>query len=202
VELPAAAQAKELLREPAEGLATAVDQLDDRVEYLQAGRFVASYVTETEQWTSNPPVLTIGPGKRYTFRGARTSPPEPLTTLIAAYALLGYPLKPLVAALHPDPASVDLKDLDDRVNGSDDGLRAVAGLVAKQVRGGRVGRQGRGPREVSPSEHALASWIQGWSAEGASDETIQKKFERLGKKVSLDEIARMRSLRLTDSQDE
>ena len=84
VELPAAARAKELLWEPVEGLATAVDQLDDRVEYLQAGRFVASYVTETEPWTSNPPVITIGPGKRYTFRGARTSPPEPLSTLIAA----------------------------------------------------------------------------------------------------------------------
>jgi hypothetical protein len=118
-ELPAAARAKDLLRQPVKGLTAALEQLDDRVEYLQAGRFLASYVSETEGWTSNPPVLTIGPGKRYTLLGARRSPPEPLTTLIAAYALLGYPLKPLVAALHPNPASVDLEDLEERINSSD-----------------------------------------------------------------------------------
>jgi hypothetical protein len=202
VELPAAARAKDLLREPAEGLVTAVDQLDDRVEYLQAGRFVASYVSETEEWTSNPPVLTIGPGKRYTLLGARRSPPEPLTTLIAAYALLGYPLKPLVAALHPDPASVDLEDLEDRVNSSDDGLRTVAGLVARQVRGGRVGKQGRGPRDVPPSDHGLSWWIREWSAEGVPDEIIKKKLERVGIKSSLAEIARVRNLRLGDTRDE
>src|SRR5215208_4487181 len=50
-ELPPAARAKDLLRQPVEGLATALEQLDDRVEHLQAGRFLASYVSETEEWT-------------------------------------------------------------------------------------------------------------------------------------------------------
>jgi hypothetical protein len=201
-ELPAAARAKDLLRQPVEGLITALEQLDDRVEHLQAGRFVASYVSETEERTSNPPALTIGPGKRYTLLGARRSPPEPLTTLIATYALLGYPLKPLVAALHPYPASVDLKDLEDRVNSSDDGLRTVAGIVARQVRGGEVGKQGRGPRDVPPSDHSLWWWIREWSAEGVPDEIIKKRLERVGIKTSVAEIARVRNLRLGDTQDE
>ena len=99
-----------------------LEQLDLRKEYRQGGRFVSvdvqtASVLDTRKLTRE--ALKIGlkklPKGDYDWRGetaefprgASPWPPEPLTSLIALYALAEEPLKPLVEALHPDLSQVD-----------------------------------------------------------------------------------------------
>ena len=129
--------------------------------------------------------------------GARTTPPEPLTTLIAIEALVsGHARSPaithLIAALHPagtvkvsepfrggtlttpKPApGVNMDDLSKQIKK----LREHAAHVARLIRGWEdTGR--RPPGEVSPREHSVLPLIKQRAGEGVSDEEILEEVNR------------------------
>ncbi len=126
-----------------------VEHLDLRREYRQGGRFVSvdvqtGSVLDASELTRR--ALKEGlkklPKGDYEWRegtlqcpgGASAWPPEPLTTLIALYALAEEPLKPLVEALHADLSRVDRESIEKCVEGKD-GLRRRARQLAAEVCG-------------------------------------------------------------------
>lgn len=129
--------------------------------------------------------------------GARATPPEPLTTLIAIEALVsGHARSPaitrLIGTLHPagtvevhepfrggtlktrKPApDVNIDDLRKQIKE----LREHAAHVARLIRGWQnTGR--RPPGEVSPREHSALPLIKQRAHEGVSDEEILEEVNR------------------------
>ena len=62
----------------------------------------------------DPPIETVvqEDGDIAIPRGAGRAPAEPLTTLIGVAVLAGYPLPPLLRALHPDPPTIRAERLE------------------------------------------------------------------------------------------
>jgi hypothetical protein len=192
-ELPPAVNAAALFKEELETLCKAADQLGMRREYLKDERFVVEYV-EQVRLEATPPVSFPGPATRRTSLGASQYPPEPLTMLIACYALSGLPLDPLLTALHPN-ASEKVKQQAGR---DQENLRREARRLARRVRGGTV-RTGRTTGEVSPEEMRVAWWVQLESMEGHSAEHIRDRLSRINvipAEFPIEEIRRLRSLDL------
>lgn len=129
--------------------------------------------------------------------GARRTPPEPLTTLIAIEALVSKhascpAITHLIGVLHPagtvevrvpfrggtlrtlKPApGVNINDLQKQIKK----LREHAAHVARLIRGWEnPGR--RPPREVSPREHSALPLIKQRAHEGVSDEEILEEVNR------------------------
>ena len=178
IELPAAANAAPLFKEALQELGKAVDHLrgGERRDYLKDERFVAQIVSDN--------------GMRI-FLGAMQHPPEPLTRLIATYALADEPLELLLHALHYNPSEIKQERLKQAI----EELRHKAGQLAKFVYGGEL-RRGRTTGEENSEKH-LIGWIVHREREaGLSDEEIRGVLERHGYDIPLAEIRRLGNLRL------
>lgn len=130
-------------------------------------------------------------------KGVTGTPSMWLTTLIAAYALAHQPLEPLLAELHPGPASVEKRLLIEK---KVEELKKVAGHLAARVRGGTVGRSAP-IEEVSDREHLLAWKIHELEREGVSSkEELFERLKRLAGQLMVDltpdDVAWLRSLGL------
>ncbi len=205
IRLPPANRASELFKEALEDLTQAVEQQSEREEYLQSERFVAfdrwtNPEFEEERSRLNELAASQSEGfflsvtrERSQLLGGTSYPPEPLPTLVAVYALMGKPLRPLIEALHPAPSQADLREAEERVIGKK-GLQDRARQLATLIRGGDV-RKGRPPGELTPQEHGAAFWIDLYVRLGHSDEQIQEKLRSYGYHLSVEEIARIRNLR-------
>jgi hypothetical protein len=188
IALPPARYAAPLFKEALEELSAAIELLGARQEHLKDERFVATY-TDTE-------VPTQPPSKGTFFYGAEQHPPEPLTTLIAMYALVEEgnpddPLKPLLAALHPKDWEPDQERLEQALND----LKHKAGQLATLVRGGRL-RRGPSTEEISSQQHLVAWYIHHRREAGLLDEEILEGLSQLGINVTPEEMKRLGNFRL------
>jgi hypothetical protein len=144
-------------------------------------------------------------------QGATRTPWEGLVPLIAVHVIMREPddesvdgsvdgsVDDLLEALHPDPPSVDRAKLYGK-RGTVDALRTSAENLAKTVRGVRV-RPGHHPGKISDLDHWVALFLVTPLAEdGHSDEQIhawiQKKHPSLGQLYTVEDVARLRALRL------
>jgi hypothetical protein len=105
----------------------------------------------------------------------------------------------LLDALHPDATSVDRDKLYGE-RGLVNELRTSAENLSKILRGGRV-RRGHHPGEISDLDHYVAlAYITPLAEDGYSDEQIHaslgKEHRVLGKEYTIEDIARLRKLRL------
>ena len=220
--LPSREKAQELFRPLVAALQYGVEQLDLRKEYRQGGRFVSmdvqtGSVLDASELTRE--ALKEGrerlPKGAYEWRegtaeipgGAAPWPPEPLTTLIALYALAEEPLEPLVEALHPDPSRVDWESIEKCVVGKD-GLRRRARQLAAEVCGWKLG-QGRHPEETDREQHNAALYVTQRTQEGASyDEILHElraapgflKELKKRREITLQDVERLGALRLTSPE--
>jgi hypothetical protein len=135
--------------------------------------------------------------------GASPWPPEPLTTLIALYALAEEPLKPLVEVLHPDLSRADSKIIEKYVEGKD-GLRRRARQLAASVCGWEIDR-GRYPEEIDRERHNAALYVTRRTQEGASYEDILHELQaapgflkemKKRRNITLEDVENLGALRL------
>jgi hypothetical protein len=138
-----------------------------------------------------PPIETVvqEDGDIAIPRGAGQSPAEPLTTLIGVAVLAGYPLSPLLRALHPDPSTIRSERLEQAVQEVRDKVRQLARLV----RGGNI-RRGPTTEEVSPLEQHAAWEMSGLLHAGATKQEIEDHLKELG--FGKESISRLRDLHL------
>jgi hypothetical protein len=181
IPLPPAEGAIDLFKSTLQALDRELESLRGRREYLQSERFVG----------------VDGEDGNKRAHGARQSPPEPLTTLIAVHALrsdrANSPLMwMLLDKLHPseqievreqsrsgslttfqpDPKEVDM----DRLGQAMRELRKKAADVAKLVRGGMI-RKGPPTEEIPPRLHAVIDLVKQRAREGSSDEQIREEID-------------------------
>jgi hypothetical protein len=198
-ELPPASAATVIFRVALVMLENDVAKLAKRREWLQGERFVAGdYETGrvvlsalSEGVPVDPPVETVvqEDGDIAIPRGAGQSPAEPLTTLIGVTVLAGYPLPPLLRALHPDPSTIRSERLEQAVQEVKDKVRQLARLV----RGGNI-RRGPTTGEVSPLEQHAAWEMSGLLYAGATEQEIEDHLKELG--FGKESISRLRDLHL------
>jgi hypothetical protein len=219
IELPPAAEAAGLFRSAIEGALSEIDGLSHLNEILQGERFIG---VASEPWQKtyyfNRKLKDISEDEweqfcrelgedhaqeefevrtttGFTPHGASQTPTEPLTTLIAVYALIGRYLEPdeiqaLVESLHPDPQSIDEKRLQQALKD----LRARAGDVAKLVRGGKI-RRGPSTEELSLRYAQAAFWIAVYRQQEEAESHIDQFLIKEG--YTKDEISWLKSLRLS-----
>ena len=182
VKLPPAENAARLFKHALDHLYKELDTLSGREDFLQSKRFVGTRSVE---------------GKRIAL-GAWQSPAEPLTTLIAVYALLEgsadtVGISWLLGQLHPseqwevfestkkgrltkkvpNPNEVDMQRLDQAIKD----LRLAGEHVAQIVYGKRVG-PGPSTVVVSPRHQAAAPFVQGLHGQGMTAEQIAEEDNR------------------------
>jgi hypothetical protein len=220
--LPSREAVQELLRPLVAALQYGVEQLDLRQEYRQGGRFVSSDVQVASVLDTSEAArdalkkgLKRLPKGDYDWReetvefpgGAAAWPPEPLTTLVALYALAEEPLKPLVELLHSDPSQIDWKSIEKCVSGKD-GLRRRARQLAAEACGWKLG-QGRHPEEVDREQHNAALYVTRRTQEGASYEDIVHELQAIPgflkelkkrRKITLEDVERLGAMRFTSSK--
>jgi hypothetical protein len=221
-ELPAASNAAPLFREKLEMLLRATEELKHRKEKLQSGRFIQSSVhtdpnlfsrkdLSDEQWQHFNELYDLDPearsfmhfgGATFSLGGGSPAPQAPLPALIAAYLLAGGEVEPLVAALHPNPASAEWPKIEKRIEGRKgtdnlDGLKALAEQLARAIRGGTLGPGSPGA-ELSPDEINLASRITERHEAQVPDEKIYEELPHLrrAEELSWDEYHRLADLGL------
>jgi hypothetical protein len=220
--LPSRDEAQELFQPLVDALQYGVDQLDLRKEYRQGGHFVsadvqAGSVLDARKLTRD--ALQKGleklPKGAYNWRegtavfpgGASPWPPEPLTTLIALYALAEEPLKPLVEALHRDLSRVDWGSIEKCVEGKD-GLRRRARQLAALVCGWKIGR-GRYREGIDRERHNAALYVTQRTQEGASYEDILHELQtapgflkelKKRRNITLGDVEHLGALRLSSPE--
>jgi hypothetical protein len=183
VKLPPAENAAGLFKHALDHLYKELDTLRGREDFLQSKRFVGTRSVE---------------GKRIAL-GAWQSPAEPLTMLIAVYALLegsAYTVGTswLLGQLHPseqwevfestkkgrlkkkvpNPNEVDMQRLDQAIKD----LRLAGAHVAQIAYGKRVG-PGPSTVVVSPRHQAAAPFVQDLHGQGMTAEQIAEEVNRL-----------------------
>jgi hypothetical protein len=201
-ELPPAAAATNLFRDALHRFDEDISLLTHRRDYLQGGRFVAKHVLSGERgeaWQTHfrdglpdeawreyceayggdpsrdqfdVPVDSVKPA------GVSQAPPEPLTRLIAMYALSDFPMDLLLAKLHPNPEAVSpefVRQLERHTENEKVGLEKAARTVARLVRGGAV-KPGPPSGELSPTEEDAKAYIKERRGEGVADKQILEEL--------------------------
>ncbi len=112
--------------------------------------------------------------------GATRHPAEPLTTLIAVYALAGGDMNELLEALYPGDPTYEVREaIRKRVDGKKkpdkmDGIRALAQQLATLARGQAL--VGAPRPSLTKMEHDAACFITMLREEGRSDEEILERL--------------------------
>jgi hypothetical protein len=191
-ELPAAYSALPLFYGALQKLNRAIGDLENRKEYLQNGRFV---VQEDVSQRSGP-VMDVQETLKIPLGGQQT-PLEPLPALIAAYFLADEPLKPLLEKLNKRPETVDKEQIRKLIegektpNGHIRGLKSVADLIARGVRGGKI-RASRTTGEFSTKIQNGVWYSQQLAQSGFPAEVISKRLREAN--FSPSEISQVREL--------
>jgi hypothetical protein len=192
LELPPARRAVEPISKALERLRHSVRELGQRREFVQNRRFVvkrevpltrvhkrdelpesvwrelcAQHGTEptAAQIVEEAPTIIEVPV------GGSRIPPEPLPSLLAAYALSGEPLSALIDKLHPQPEEVDREALSRALAEVQERLALSAGQLALLMRGGEV-KPGAPPGALSWPEMWAAKRIREGRALKRTDEEI------------------------------
>ncbi len=219
LELPPAGEAKELFEDTTELLGRIVDELPFVKQWLKDRRFVTESVHSQESGRSNQLIrkkdFDLPPGilrvhwrslcERYgqdpdveEFRvpisnvrsgGAQWYPHDLLVALVAAYAVTGKPLEPLLTVLHPDANQEDARKANDKRDELVLRARQLAGLV----RGSREAvKSGRKAESITPIEQDFARTLH--------DEEWLSELETMG--MTQDKIKRLKRLRLPHAESE
>jgi hypothetical protein len=121
--------------------------------------------------------------------------------LIAAYALTGRPIEPLLKLLYPEHAEADLEEInklryETQADGRQNGLLRTAQQFAAAVYGRKVGRGSppEQPPEQSAGEHLLACYITERREAGLTDEEIRQEILHSGRELSNEDFARLGKL--------
>ena len=129
-------------------------------------------------------------------------PPRELVMLIAAYALAGRPMEPLLKVLYPEHSEADIEEINKLLyetkfaGRSQNGLLRTAQQFAAAVYGRKVGR-GAPPEQSareSAREHLLACHITKRREAGLTDEEIRQEILDSGRELSNEDFARLAKL--------
>ena len=181
VELPPAYNAAPLFHRALKKLGWAAGDLENRKEYLQNGRFVTQEAAGSIDW----PEMGVEGGTVTVPLGARQTPLDPLPALVATYILAGEPLEPLLQTLNLSPQTVDMGQVQRLIegektpNGHKRGLKSVAGMIARGVRGGRI-RPGPTTGEFSSRVQNGVWYSRQLYERGLADATISERLEEAG----------------------
>jgi hypothetical protein len=191
-ELPPACGAIQLFYGALKKLHRAIGDLENRKEYLQNGRFV----TQEDVTQRSGPEMDIEETLKIPLGGQQT-PLEPLPALIAAYILADEPLEPLLEALNKRPETVDKEQMRKLIEGEKTskghkrGLKSVADLIARGVRGGKI-RASRTTGEFSSKIQNGVWYSQQLAQSGFPAEVISKRLREAN--FSPSEISQVREL--------
>jgi hypothetical protein len=125
-------------------------------------------------------------------------PPRELVMLIAAYALTGRPMEPLLKVLYPEHSEADIEEIKKLLHEtkfagrSQNGLLRTAQQFAAAVYGRKVGRGAPPPQ--SAGEHLLACHITKRREAGLTDEEIRQEILDSGRELSNEDFARLAKL--------
>jgi len=192
-ELPPAYDAASLFHRALKKLNRAIGDLENRKEYLQNGRFVAQEDVSQLAW----PEMGIGDSTLTIPLGGQQTPLEPLPALIAVYVLADEPLEPLLKKLNKRPEAVDKEQIwaliegEKTSKGHKRGLKSVAGLMARGVRGGEI-RGGQTTGEFSTRIQNGVWYSHQLAQRGFTAAKISKRLREAG--FSLSEISQVRKL--------
>ena len=193
IELPPAYNAAPLFHRALKKLGWAAGDLENRKEYLQNGRFVTQEAAGSIDW----PEMGVQGGTVTVPLGAHQTPLDPLPALVATYLLAGEPLEPLLETLSRNPQTVDVRQVQSLIegekipNGHKRGLKSIAGMIARSIRGGEI-RPGRTSGEFSERIQNGVWYSQQLAARKLAEETISKRLGEAG--FTRDEISQIRSL--------
>ena len=192
-ELPPAHGAALLFYQALQKLNRAIGDLDNRKEYLQNGHFIAQEDTARGDW----PEMGIEDGTLTIPLGGQQTPLEPLPALIAAYILADEPLEPLLEKLNKRPETVDKEQIQALIEGKKTpqghvrGLKSVAGLIARGVRGGEI-RRGQTTGEFSTKIQNGVWYSQQLAQQGFTAKVISDRLKEAD--FSPSEISQVRKL--------
>ncbi len=192
-ELPPAYDALFLFHRALMKLDCAIGDLENRKEYLQDGRFIA----HEDTGPVDLPERGIEGGTMSVPLGGRQMPLEPLPALVGAYFLAGEPLEPLLEKLNRRPEAVDKGQIQRLIEGEKTpkghkrGLRSVAELIARGMRGGKI-RGGQTTGEFSTRIQNGVWYSRQLADRGLATETISERLSEAG--FTRDEISRIQSL--------
>jgi hypothetical protein len=216
-EVPDASAAAELLNEVLDELRGAVKLLEDLSLVYQGKSFAGAYEFEgswilprrsytEERWQELCKQHGYDPGVKNIYIDDVSSkhaieaspyPPRELVVLIAAYALAGRPIEPLLKVLYPKHSQTDIEEVnrllyETKPKGSKDGLLRTAQQFAAAVYGRKVGKGT--PPESPPDEEMLAWHIAERREAGIADEKILQDILNSGRELSKQEFTRLASL--------
>ena len=192
-ELPPAHGAALLFYQALQKLNRAIGDLDNRKEYLQNRRFVAQEDTAQGNW----PEMGIEDGTLIIPLGGQQTPLEPLPALIAAYILADEPLEPLLEKLNNRPETVDKEQIQALIEGKKTskghvrGLKSIAGLIARGVRGGEI-RGGQTTGEFSTKIQNGVWYSQQLAQRGFTAKAISERLKEAD--FSSSEMSQIRNL--------
>ncbi len=192
-ELPPAYGAALLFYQALKKLNSAIGDLENRKEYLQDGRFVAQEDVSQPSW----PEMDMEDSTLTIPLGGQQTPLEPLPALIGAYFLADEPLEPLLEKLNKWPETVDKEQIRTLIEGEKTpkghkrGLKSVAGLIARGVRGGKI-RGGQTTGEFSTKIQNGVWYSAQLAQRGFTAEAISERLKEAG--FSPSEISQVRKL--------
>jgi hypothetical protein len=221
-EVPDASGAVDLFDEMLDELRGTVRLVEDLSLGYQGKRFAGMYTFEGDwtfprssysvqrwqelcrQYGQNPNV------KSFSISGVTSNhpteagpyPPRELVMLIAAYALSGRRMEPLLKVLYPEHSEADIEEIDKLLyetkfaGGSQNGLLRTAQQFAAAVYGRKVGRGAppEQPPEQSARENLLACHITKRREAGLTDEEIHQEILDSGRELSSEDFARLAKL--------
>jgi hypothetical protein len=216
-EVPDASAAAGLFNEAIDVLTRTVENLEHLSQVYQGGRFAGTYTFEgswifprssyseqkwqelCEQYGRDPGIESFSVDDVSSQHPAGTSPfpPHDVVMLIAAYALAGRPIEPLLKVLHPKHSQADIEDInkllyETKSQGSKDGLLRTAQQLASMVYGRKVGRGA--PPELPPDEDLLACYITERREADIADEKIRQDIHSSGRELSKEDFNRLANL--------
>ena len=129
-------------------------------------------------------------------------PPRELVMLIAAYALTGRPIEPLLKVLYPEHSEADIEEINKLRDETQfagrrqNGLLRTAQQFPAAVYGRKVGKGAPAEQDARESarEHLLACHITKRREAGLTDEDIRQEILDSGRELSNEEFARLAKL--------
>jgi hypothetical protein len=192
--LPDASAAAGLFREALDQLRGQIELLEHLSLVYQGGYFTGTYTFE-DYW---PDFSTEGPLPSLHPTEASPYPPRELVALIAAYALLGRPIEPLLEVLYPKHSQANIKEIykllyQTKTPKTENGLLRIAQQFAAAVYGHKVERGTRG--ESPANDEVLAWYITQRREAGIIDEEIFQEILSSGRELSKKEFNRLANFR-------
>jgi hypothetical protein len=221
-EVPDASGAVDLFDEMLDELRGTVRLVEDLSLGYQGKRFAGMYTFEGDwtfprssysvqrwqelcrQYGQNPNV------KSFSISGVTSNhpteagpyPPRELVMLIAAYALAGRRMEPLLKVLYPEHSEADIEEINKLLYETkfagrrQNGLLRTAQQFAAAVYGRKVGKGAprEQPARESAREHLLACHITKRREAGLTDEEIRQEILDSGRELSNEDFARLAKL--------